>query len=126
MRNKSILCEAREIHLATELVKLGARLQLLESETHLSRDFGAERLEALWMDRLTLQPIAREDMRPPGGQALDAAVHGDGQPLVGAADQLVRQSRSLSAEQEGERPPEIGAIVEGVAVRGRRQHGHVR
>ena len=34
---KSVLHEAREIQLAIELVKLGARLQLLEAETSLSR-----------------------------------------------------------------------------------------
>jgi len=38
MRNKSVITEAEEIGLATELVKLGARLQLLETETHLSRE----------------------------------------------------------------------------------------
>ncbi len=38
MRNKSVISEARDISLAIELVKLGARLQLLESETNLSRE----------------------------------------------------------------------------------------
>jgi flagellar transcriptional activator FlhC len=38
MRNKSVVTEAREIHLAIELVKLGARLQVLEAETSLSRE----------------------------------------------------------------------------------------
>jgi len=38
MRNKSILSEAREIRLATQLIKSGARLQLLESEINLSRE----------------------------------------------------------------------------------------
>ncbi|MBI3149073.1 MAG: flagellar transcriptional regulator FlhC [Betaproteobacteria bacterium] len=38
MRNKSVITEAEEIGLATELVKLGARLQLLETETQLSRE----------------------------------------------------------------------------------------
>jgi flagellar transcriptional activator FlhC len=38
MRNKSIVAEAAEIQTATELIKLGARLQLLEAETHLSRE----------------------------------------------------------------------------------------
>jgi flagellar transcriptional activator FlhC len=35
---KSVLREAREIHLAIDLIKLGARLQFLEAETSLSRD----------------------------------------------------------------------------------------
>jgi flagellar transcriptional activator FlhC len=38
VRNKSILCEGREIQAATELIHLGARLQMLEAETHLSRE----------------------------------------------------------------------------------------
>lgn len=38
MRNKSIVAEAEEIRLATDLIRLGARLQLLEAETHLSRE----------------------------------------------------------------------------------------
>lgn len=38
MRNKSVILEAREIRLAVELVELGARLQLLEAETNLSRE----------------------------------------------------------------------------------------
>lgn len=38
MRNKSIVTEAEEIQTATELIRLGARLQLLEAETHLSRE----------------------------------------------------------------------------------------
>lgn len=38
MRNKSIVAEAAEIQMATELIRLGARLQLLEAETHLSRE----------------------------------------------------------------------------------------
>ncbi len=36
MRNKSILTEARQIERAVILIKLGARLQVLESETDLS------------------------------------------------------------------------------------------
>ena len=36
MRIKSILSEARQIERAVELIKLGARLQVLESETELS------------------------------------------------------------------------------------------
>jgi flagellar transcriptional activator FlhC len=52
MRNKSILSEAREIQLATELIRLGARLQLLESETTLSR----ERLVKLYKEVKGVSP----------------------------------------------------------------------
>ena len=38
MRNKSVVTEARQINLAVELVELGARLQVLETETNLSRE----------------------------------------------------------------------------------------
>ena len=38
MATKSVIHEAREIHLAIDLIKLGARLQFLEAETSLSRD----------------------------------------------------------------------------------------
>lgn len=38
MRNKSVVDEAREIRVASELIELDARLQVLESETHLSRE----------------------------------------------------------------------------------------
>ncbi|MFN7085428.1 MAG: flagellar transcriptional regulator FlhC [Burkholderiales bacterium] len=38
MRNKSMLSEARQIQLASELIRLGARLQVLEGETDLSRE----------------------------------------------------------------------------------------
>lgn len=38
MVTKSVISEAREIHLAIDLIKLGARLQFLEAETSLSRD----------------------------------------------------------------------------------------
>lgn len=38
MAGKSIVCEGREIQLATELIRLGARLQLLEAEIKLSRE----------------------------------------------------------------------------------------
>jgi flagellar transcriptional activator FlhC len=38
MATKSVIREAREIHLAIDLIKLGARLQFLEAETSLSRD----------------------------------------------------------------------------------------
>ncbi len=37
MAEKSIVMEAKDIHLAMELITLGARLQMLESETQLSR-----------------------------------------------------------------------------------------
>lgn len=37
MSEKSIIQEARDIQLAMELISLGARLQMLESETQLSR-----------------------------------------------------------------------------------------
>ena len=38
MRLRSVVDDAREVQRATELVVLGARLQVLESETHLSRE----------------------------------------------------------------------------------------
>ena len=38
MRNKSVISEARDIRLAIELIELGARLQMLEAETNLSRE----------------------------------------------------------------------------------------
>jgi flagellar transcriptional activator FlhC len=38
MRNKSVITEAKDIGLAIELIELGARLQLLEAETNLSRE----------------------------------------------------------------------------------------
>jgi flagellar transcriptional activator FlhC len=38
MRNKSVISEARDIRLAVDLIELGARLQLLEAETKLSRE----------------------------------------------------------------------------------------
>lgn len=38
MGTKSVITEAREILLAIDLIKLGARLQFLEAETSLSRD----------------------------------------------------------------------------------------
>jgi flagellar transcriptional activator FlhC len=37
-RNKSVLAEREDIHRAVELIELGARLQVLESETKLSRE----------------------------------------------------------------------------------------
>lgn len=38
MRNKSVLSEARQIDLAAELIRMGARLAVLEAETNLSRE----------------------------------------------------------------------------------------
>jgi flagellar transcriptional activator FlhC len=38
MKNKRVMDEARDIALAAELIRLGARLQVLESETRLSRE----------------------------------------------------------------------------------------
>src|SRR5882762_10081911 len=38
MRNRSVVADAREVHLATDLIHLGARLQVLECETQLSRE----------------------------------------------------------------------------------------
>jgi flagellar transcriptional activator FlhC len=38
MRNKSVLTEAKQIHFAVELISLGARLQLLQEETAISRE----------------------------------------------------------------------------------------
>lgn len=38
MRNKSVVVEAKEIQLAVELIELGARLQMLEAETNVSRE----------------------------------------------------------------------------------------
>ena len=38
MRNKSVLTEAKQIQLAVELIELGARLQLLQEETAISRE----------------------------------------------------------------------------------------
>ena len=38
MRNKSILSEAKQIRLASELIGLGARLQVLEANSNLSRE----------------------------------------------------------------------------------------
>jgi flagellar transcriptional activator FlhC len=52
MRNRSVLSEGRQIHLATELIRLGARLQLLESETSLSR----ERLVKLYKEIRGVSP----------------------------------------------------------------------
>ncbi len=38
MKNKSVVSEAKEIQLAIELVRMGARMQLLEAEVNLSRE----------------------------------------------------------------------------------------
>lgn len=38
MKNKSVVTEAREIQIAIELINLGARLQVLQEETKLSRE----------------------------------------------------------------------------------------
>lgn len=52
MAKKSVVTEAQEIQLAIELIKLGARLQLLESETSLSR----ERLLKLYKELKGVSP----------------------------------------------------------------------
>lgn len=52
MREKSLLSEARQIQLATELIKLGARLQVLETNTELSR----ERLVRLYKEIKGVSP----------------------------------------------------------------------
>ena len=52
MRKKSIVSEANEIKTAIELIRLGARLQLLESETTLSR----ERLIKLYKELKGVSP----------------------------------------------------------------------
>lgn len=52
MKEKSLLSEAKQIQLATELVKLGARLQVLEANTKLSR----ERLVRLYKEIKGVSP----------------------------------------------------------------------
>ena len=52
MRNRSILTEGRQIQLATELITLGARLQVLEINTDLSR----ERLVKLYKEIRGVSP----------------------------------------------------------------------
>jgi flagellar transcriptional activator FlhC len=52
MANKSLVSEAKEIQLAIELINLGARLQLLELETSLSR----ERLLKLYKELKGVSP----------------------------------------------------------------------
>ncbi len=56
MAEKSIVQEAKDIQLAMELISLGARLQMLESETQLSRG----RLIKL-LQRAARQPAAERD-----------------------------------------------------------------
>ena len=52
MSKKSVVSEAQEIQLAIELIKLGARLQLLETEVSLSR----ERLLKLYKELRGVSP----------------------------------------------------------------------
>src|SRR6476646_2445292 len=52
MAKKSVVTESNEIQLAIELINLGARLQLLESETSLSR----ERLLKLYKELKGVSP----------------------------------------------------------------------
>ncbi|MBA4141782.1 MAG: flagellar transcriptional regulator FlhC [Nitrosospira sp.] len=52
MRKKSLVSEARDIQIAIEMINLGARLQLLESETNLSR----ERLIKLYKELKGVSP----------------------------------------------------------------------
>jgi flagellar transcriptional activator FlhC len=52
MRNKSVVSEGHQIHLAVELIELGARLQLLQEETSLSR----ERLVKLYKEVKGVSP----------------------------------------------------------------------
>ncbi len=52
MAKKSVVSEAKEIHTAIEMIELGARLQLLESETSLSR----ERLIKLYKELKGVSP----------------------------------------------------------------------
>ena len=52
MTKKSVLTEAQDIQMAIELIQLGARLQLLESETSLSR----ERLLKLYKELKGVSP----------------------------------------------------------------------
>ncbi len=52
MTKKSVVTEAQDIQLAIELIKLGARLQLLETETSLSR----ERLLKLYKELKGMSP----------------------------------------------------------------------
>ena len=58
MTKKSVVSEAQEIQLAIELIQLGARLQLLETEVSLSR----ERLLKLYKELRGVSPP--KDMLP--------------------------------------------------------------
>jgi len=58
MATRSVVNEAQQILLASELIRLGARLQLLESETTLSR----ERLLKLYKELRGVSPP--KDMLP--------------------------------------------------------------
>jgi len=63
MRSKSVVNEAREIQICIELINLGARLQLLQEETSLSR----ERLLRLYKEVKVLRhPRACFLIRPTG------------------------------------------------------------
>ena len=52
MRHPSIVDEGHQIQIATSLIRLGARLQILESETHISR----ERLLRLYKELVGKSP----------------------------------------------------------------------
>ncbi len=52
MRNKSVITEARQIDLAVELIRMGARLAVLEAETSISR----ERLLKLYKEVMGKSP----------------------------------------------------------------------
>ena len=69
MRNKSVVTEAKEINMAVELVQLGARLQVLEAETSISR----ERLLKLYKDgKVSMEEaLANADSR----SNLEAQIH---------------------------------------------------
>ena len=80
MRSKSILTEARQIDTAVELIRLGARLQVLESETTL--------LRYSWILRNRLAWIL-------GCQVMNQSVENGSWPLLGLlpATSLYRRSR---------------------------------
>ena len=59
MRKKSVVSEAREIQASIEMIGLGARLQLLESETSLSRAARARPAGARHPAAQALQGIER-------------------------------------------------------------------
>ena len=63
MRKKSVVSEAREIQASIEMIGLGARLQLLESETSLSR----ERLIKLYKELKGVSPPKGCCLFPPTG-----------------------------------------------------------